>query len=104
VPSPISHGIQALLVPGPVPAAQYREDVPTVTAEAFIINEKNNEPEINNMEKHPSTKNLVEPLVIISKIIMILYLKTFLVYFFTSKKRFHKGHCRLSYLILLKLK
>lgn len=74
-----------------MPAAQYREDVPTVTAEAFIINEKNNEPEINKIEKHPSTKNVVEPLVIISKIIMILYLKTFLaVYIFTSKKAIPK--------------
>ena len=80
MPRPISHGIQALLVPGPVPVAQYREDVPVMTAEAFIISEKTNEVERSNTEKHPRTKIKDLRFVIIPELIAILYLRTSLPY------------------------
>jgi hypothetical protein len=65
------------LVPGPVPTAQYREDVPMVSAEVFIISVENKKPENNNIEKHPSSINANLPFVIILKNDWILYLRSF---------------------------
>jgi hypothetical protein len=69
-----------------VPAAQYREEVPVVTAEAFIVSEKTNEVERSNIEKHPRTKSENLRFVIIPEIIAVLYLRTSLRYFCISKK------------------
>jgi hypothetical protein len=63
-----------------------------VTAEAFIINEKNNGPEINNMDKHPSTKSESLHFVTIPEMIAILYLRTSLTNSCISKRYLQKGN------------